>query len=162
LTFGGAYTAIPFIRGDAVGRGWIGDGEFLDGIALAGIIPAPLVIFATFVGYQAGGLAGALAITAGMFLPAFAFTLLFYDRLESVIENAQLHRFLEGVAAGVIGLIAVTTVELGAHVARSVPSMIVATLIFAPSLFLLYWWKSKLVPLGVVTLSGAVGMLMLK
>ncbi|VTU24982.1 Chromate transport protein [Variovorax sp. RA8] len=28
LTFGGAYTAIPFIRNDAVGRGWITDGQF--------------------------------------------------------------------------------------------------------------------------------------
>src|SRR5256885_11879894 len=50
LTFGGAYTAIPFIRNDAVGRGWITDGQFLDGLALSGVLPAPLSIFATFVG----------------------------------------------------------------------------------------------------------------
>lgn len=162
LTFGGAYTAIPFIRDDAVGRGWISDGQFLDGVALAGIIPAPLVIFATFVGYQAGGLAGALAITAGMFLPAFAFTMIFYDRLERVIENAQLHRFLEGVAGGVVGLIALTTAELGAHVALAVPAIAVTALIFAAALFLLYRWQSKLVPLGVVALSGAAGMLLLR
>lgn len=161
MTFGGAYTAIPFIRDDAVGRGWISDGQFLDGVALAGIIPAPLVIFATFVGYQAGGLAGALAITAGMFLPAFAFTMIFYDRLERVIENAQLHRFLEGVAGGVVGLIALTTAELGAHVARAVPAIAVTALIFAAAFFLLYRWQSKLVPLGVVALSGAAGVLLL-
>lgn len=41
LTFGGAYTAIPYVRADTVGRGQISDGEFLDGIAFAGIIPAP-------------------------------------------------------------------------------------------------------------------------
>jgi chromate transporter len=67
MTFGGAYTAIPFIRGDAVGRGWISEGQFLDSLALSGIIPAPLIIFATFVGYIAGGLGGALAMTAGIF-----------------------------------------------------------------------------------------------
>ena len=60
LTFGGAYTAIPFVRDDAVGRGWVSDGQFLDGLALSGIIPAPLIIFTTFVGYLAGGLAGAV------------------------------------------------------------------------------------------------------
>jgi chromate transporter len=76
LTFGGAYTAIPYVRGDTVGRGWLSDGAFLDGVALAGLLPAPLVIFATFAGYLAGGWAGAFAITAGMFLPAFAFSLL--------------------------------------------------------------------------------------
>ena len=144
LTFGGAYTAIPFVRDDAVGRGWMSDGQFLDGLAISGVIPAPLIIFATFVGFQAGGLAGALAITAGIFLPAFAFALLFFDQLERVIENQRLHRFLEGVAAGVVGLIAVTTLELGYHVATSVPSAWVAALIFALSLALLYGWKSKL------------------
>ena len=92
LTFGGAYTAIPFVRHDAVGHGWVSEGQFLDSLALSGVIPAPLIIFATFVGYLAGGLAGALAITAGIFLPAFSFALLFYDRLERVIENERLHR----------------------------------------------------------------------
>ncbi|MBN8901920.1 MAG: hypothetical protein J0H57_12875, partial [Rhodospirillales bacterium] len=29
--------------------------EFLDGLALSSIVPAPLVIFSTFVGYVAGG-----------------------------------------------------------------------------------------------------------
>ena len=62
-------------------------------------------------------------MTAGIFLPAFAFSLLFYDRLEQVIENERLHRFLEGVAAGVVGLIAVTALQLGWVVARSVPSL---------------------------------------
>ena len=55
LTFGGAYTAIPFVRHDAVGRGWVSEGQFLDSLALSGIMPAPLIIFATFVGYLAAG-----------------------------------------------------------------------------------------------------------
>ncbi len=156
LTFGGAYTAIPFVRGDAVGRGWVTDGQFLDSLALSGIIPAPLIIFATFVGYLAGGVTGALAMTAGIFLPAFAFALLFYDRLESVIENDGLHRFLEGVAAGVVGLIAVTALQLGWNVARAVPSIPLAAVIFAASLGLLYAWKSKL---SVLTVVGGAAML---
>ena len=151
LTFGGAYTAIPFVRGDAVGRGWITDSQFLDGLALSGIIPAPLIIFATFVGFIAGGVVGGLAMTAGIFLPAFAFALLFYDRLERVVEDKRLHRFLEGVAAGVVGLIAVTAVQLAWNVGRSVPSLFVAAMIFAAGLALLYSWRSKLnVPIAVL------------
>jgi chromate transporter len=160
LTFGGAYTAIPFVRGDAVGRGWISEGQFLDGLALSGIIPAPLIIFATFVGYLAGGLAGALAMTLGIFLPAFAFGLLFYDRLERVIENERLHRLLEGVAAGVVGLIAVTAVQLALAVSRSVPSIIVGTAIFAVGLALLYLWRSKLAVPAVVLGSAIAGALL--
>ena len=160
LTFGGAYTAIPFVRGDAVGRGWVSEGQFLDSLALSGIIPAPLIIFATFVGYLAGGLAGALAMTAGIFLPAFAFGLLFYDRLEAIIEDERLHRFLEGVAAGVVGLIAVTAVQLGWHVSQSVPSLPLSAAFFAAALGLLYLWRSKLnVPVVVFTSALAGGLL---
>jgi chromate transporter len=158
LTFGGAYTAIPFVRNDAVGHGWVSQGQFLDSLALSGVIPAPLIIFATFVGYLAGGLGGALAITVGIFLPAFGFALLFYDRLERVIEDARLHRLLEGVAAGVVGLIAVTAVQLGLGVARSVPSLLLGAAIFAAALVLLYRWKSRLNVLAVILGSAVLGL----
>ncbi|HYC96071.1 MAG TPA: chromate transporter, partial [Sphingomicrobium sp.] len=159
LTFGGAYTAIPFVRHDAVGRGWVSEGQFLDSLALGGIIPAPLIIFATFVGYLAGGLGGALAITAGIFLPAFSFALIFYDRLERVIEDERLHRLLEGVAAGVVGLIAITALQLAWNVAQSAPSLLLAAAIFAASLGLLYLWKSKLNVLAVIACSASAGVL---
>jgi chromate transporter len=162
LTFGGAYTAIPFVRDDAVGRGWVSDGQFLDGLALSGVIPAPLIIFATFVGFLAGGLAGALAMTAGIFLPAFAFTLLFHDRLERVVDDQKLHGLLAGVAAGVVGLILVTTVQLGGHVARSVPSLPAAAAIFGGGLVLLYAWRSKLAVPAVILASVIAGVLLLR
>jgi chromate transporter len=157
LTFGGAYTAIPFVRSDAVGRGWVSDAQFLDALALGGIIPAPLVIFATFIGYLAGGPAGALAITAGVFLPAFAFALLFYDRLERVVEDERIHRLLEGVAAGVVGLVAVTAIQLGVTVARAVPSLPWGAVLFAAALLLLYRWRSRLAVPAVVLGSGFAG-----
>lgn len=160
LTFGGAYTAIPFVRDDAVRRGWVTESQFLDSLALSGIIPAPLIIFATFVGYIAGGLAGALAMTAGIFLPAFAFGLLFYDRLEAVVEDQRLHHFLEGVAAGVVGLIAVTALQLGWNVGRSIPSIVFGAIVFAAALALLYLWRSKLnVPVAVLGSGIAGGLL---
>ena len=124
LTFGGAYTVIPFLRDDAVGNGWMTDAQFLDGLALSGILPAPLIIFSTFVGYFVGGPLGAIAMTAGIFLPAFGFSLLLHDRLEKVVTNSTLHSFLEGVAAGVVGLIAATTVELAITVIQRLPSLL--------------------------------------
>ena len=96
-------------------------------------------------------------MTAGIFLPAFAFALLFYDRLERVIENERLHRFLEGVAAGVVGLIAVTAFQLGWNVSRTVPSIQWAALFFAAGLALLYLWRSKLNVPTVVLGSGIAG-----
>ncbi len=153
LTFGGAYTAIPYVRADTVGRGWIDDATFLDGIALAGVLPAPLVIFATFVGYVVGGLGGALAITAGMFLPAFAFSLILFERLEAVVENPALHRLLAGVAAAVVGIIAATFVQLGEATAARVSHPLVAIAIFALALAVV--WRIKGAWVTPVIVAGA-------
>ncbi len=113
LSFGGAYTAIPFIQQDAVALyGWMSNRQFLDGIALSGILPAPLVIFSTFVGYFGGWWWGAVLITIGMFLPAFVFTLMGHELMERLINHAALHSFLDGITAGVIGLIALTALRL--------------------------------------------------
>lgn len=162
LTFGGAYTAIPFIRNDSVGRGWMTDAQFLDGLGLSGILPAPLVIFATFVGFVSGGLWGALAITAGMFLPAFAFSLLFYERLEAVLEDDRLQHFLQGVAAGVVGLIAVTLIGLGRSAVEASSNIFASFGIFLAALVLLYRWKHRLAPLAVVALGAAAGLPLLR
>ena len=155
LTFGGAYTAIPYVRADTVGRGWISDATFLDGIAIAGILPAPLVIFATFVGYIAGGLAGALAITAGMFLPAFAFSLILFERLEAIIEHPALQRVLEGVAAAVVGVIAATFVHLAQATAGTVTAPIVAIALFGVALLAAWRLKGLWVTPAIIA-SGAV------
>lgn len=158
LTFGGAYTVIPFLRNDAVGRGWLTDGQFLDGLALSGILPAPLIIFSTFVGYVAAGPLGAVVMTAAIFLPAFAFSLLLRDRLESLVENDALHTFLEGVAAGVVGLIAVTTLQLGAGVSAAVPALLPTLVIFGVALAVLFVSKAKTTVIWVVAGAGVAGL----
>lgn len=157
LTFGGAYTAIPFLQHDAVVRGgWMTNSQFLDGLALSGILPAPLIIFATFVGYLGGGPFGAFALTIGVFLPAFGFTLVAHEWLERTVARPGLHEFLTGITAGVIGLIAVTAVVL----ARTAVTGLATLAIAVTSLAVLYLWHSKLSVFAVVLASGSVGWLL--
>jgi chromate transporter len=155
LTFGGAYTVIPYLLHDAVDvGGWMSREQFLDGIALGGILPAPLIIFATFVGYMGGGPLGALALTTGIFLPAFGFTLVGHELFERATRAPGLQRFLAGVTAGVVGLITATAIAL-------IPTCITGAsglVIFATGLFILYVWKSKLVIPLVVALAAAAGL----
>lgn len=161
LTFGGAYTAIPYVRHDTVGRGWISDASFLDGVAFAGILPAPLVIFGTFVGYLAGGWVGALALTAGIFLPAFAFSMIFYERLEAILDHAPLHRFLDGVAAAVVGAIAGTLLQLAEGTfAQAHPWPVAAALLVLCGVVA---WRAKgrLAMPAVLILGGGAGWLLL-
>ncbi|HEU5061600.1 MAG TPA: chromate efflux transporter [Solirubrobacterales bacterium] len=154
LTFGGAYTVVPFLHDSAIdGQGWLTESQFVDGLAIGGILPAPLIIFATFVGYLAGGLVGALAITLGIFIPAFLFPIFFHRQLVAIAENERLHQFLLGVAAGVIGLIAAVTVEI---VDASVNDAYTAALAIGAFLAL-NRWHGKLTVLYVVLTCGAVG-----
>lgn len=159
LTFGGAYTVLPFLQRDAVEVGqWMTATEFLDGVALSGILPAPFIIFSTFVGYLGGGPLGALALTIGIFLPAFAFTLLAHNYLERLVQNQALHTFLDGVTAGVVGLIAATSVTLFQVGVRD----LIALLIFLVSFALLYRWRAKGAVAAVVLSAAVVGLLVLQ
>lgn len=155
LTFGGAYTVISFLQQDAVSVGaWMTNGQFLDGLALSGILPAPLIIFSTFVGYLGGGPLGALALTVGIFLPAFSFTLIGHDLFERLIRHEPLHAFLDGVTAGVVGLISATALGLFLAAVTDVPRLI----IFAAAVFLLFRWHNRLAILWIVLGAGAVGL----
>src|SRR5690606_1499131 len=137
-----------------VGNGWMTDAQFLDGLALSGILPAPLIIFSTFVGYCGGGPLGAVAMTARLFLPAFALSLLLFDLLERLVENVVLHSFLEGVAAAVVGLIAATTVELAAAVVQDLPSLLPGLYVFFPALAVLFLWHFRLNVVLAITAAG--------
>ena len=152
LTFGGAYTVIPFLQRDAVSQGaWMSNGQFLDGLALSGLLPAPLVIFATFVGYVGGGLWGAVAMTAGVFLPAFAFTLLGHEAMERWVHRPRVTELLAGVTAAVVGLIAGTTLALLIGSIRDVHGV----LVFCVVLGLLFWSKARwLIPAVILGAAG--------
>jgi chromate transporter len=158
LTFGGAYTAIPFLQDDAVATGgWMTNEQFLDCIAFSGTLPAPLIIFATGVGYVGGGLFGALAMTAGIFLPAFSFTLLGHGFFERVTGNASTRRFLDGVTAAVVGIMVATTVGLAQ---AALPDLRRAALA-AAVLPIVWWWKSRAATPVAVMLGAAGGWLLL-
>jgi chromate transporter len=157
LTFGGAYTVIPFLRDAAVeSHHWLTPDQFVDGLAIGGVLPAPLIIFATFVGYLAGGLVGALVITLGIFLPAFVFPIFLHRQLVAVAENPRLHQFLLGVCAGVVGLIAAVTVEI---VETSVVDAYTA-MIAVGAFLALSRWHGKLTVVYVMAVAGAVGALL--
>jgi chromate transporter len=157
LTFGGAFTVIPFLRESAVeNHHWLTAGQFNDGLAMSGVLPAPLIIFSTFVGYIAGGLAGALVMTLGIFLPAFVFPIFLHRQLVAVAENDRLHPFLLGVAAAVIGLIAAVTVEILKTSVVDVYTALIAVGAFAA----LNRWHSKLTVVYVMAVAGVIGVIL--
>ena len=123
---------------------------------MSGVLPAPLIIFSTFVGYIAGGLGGGLAMTLGIFLPAFVLPIFFHRWLVAIAENPRVRPFLLGVAAAVIGLIAAVTVDVLDASVVDVPTAVLAIAAFAA----LNRWHGKLVVVAAVLGCGAIGALL--
>lgn len=150
LTFGGAYTIIPVLQEGAVEQhGYITSQELLDAMAITGALPTPFVSVGSFVGLQAGGVAGFLVATLLVFAPAFAITLLAHGTFERLVHEPRLHVFLLGVTAGVIGLIAAASVPLGRTAFLDAPTVV----LFAASWALLQF---KHAPVPLVVAGGAV------
>lgn len=154
LSFGGAYTAIPFLQHSMVGHyPEVTPQVFLDSIALGSVIPAPLIIFGTFLGYIADGIAGAVWMTLGIFVPAFSFTLLGHHQLERIIAYQPMHSFLDGVSAAVTGLLVLTALQIGLLVVTGWPQ----ALLFVFALIGFYRVSGKWVVPVVISACGVIG-----
>jgi chromate transporter len=156
LLFGGGYVMIPLVEPEVVGQyGWLTHRQFLDGIALGQSTPGPIVITATFIGYLAAGLPGAVVATAAIFLPAFVLVLFLTGPFTNRLRNAPRPRaFLKGVNAAVAGSILATAITLSTSAVVDLPTL----LILAASLLALLWlrWDT----LSVLVGGGVAGVIL--
>ena len=106
FSFGGAYGSIAFLqRGAVEEHGWLTTSQLLDGVALSVATPGPFMLFATFAGYLAAGVAGAVVATVAVFLPSFVLVLGFARWIEPVLERPVVRDAIAGVTAAVVALI---------------------------------------------------------
>jgi chromate transporter len=150
VLFGGGYVLIALLQPYAVTEyGWLTSAQFLDGVALTQAVPGPISTLGAFVGYAAAGVPGAIAGTAGVYIPAFAAVLLVAPHLERLRSQAQVKAALGGVSAVVAGAI------LGVAATLAPPALpdLVSVLLFLTALALLVWRKS---PAFMVVLMGLV------
>ncbi|MBL8378555.1 MAG: chromate transporter [Burkholderiales bacterium] len=71
FAIGGAHAVLPDVHRIAVGEhGWLSDTEFATLVALSQAAPGPNVLVMSLIGYQLGGLAGALAATIAFVGPS--------------------------------------------------------------------------------------------
>src|SRR6266403_1679477 len=137
LSFGGAYASLVFVQQGAVAQyQWLSDGQLLDGVALSVATPGPFMLFTTFAGYLAGGVAGALIATFFVFLPSFVFVMAGVHYVEKVRDNRAIQAFLAGVSAAVVGVIAVVSLDLIPPALVDWPTIIIAIVAFGLIAFL--------------------------
>jgi len=113
LAFGGGQAALPLVERTVVEETrWIPASMFGAAVALAYLTPGPVLIVATFVGYQVAGVSGALTATVGAFLAPAAMAALAAHQVTRFAQHPLLRRFGLGAAPAVIGLLGVTAVIL--------------------------------------------------
>ena len=114
FTIGGGAAMIPQIQHIAtVEKKWLDDEEMLDCIAVGQSLPGVIAVnIATYVGYRKRGIAGAMAATFGVVLPAFLSILILVAVLSAIGDNRFVAGAFMGIKAAVCGLIIVTSVRL--------------------------------------------------
>jgi chromate transporter len=127
FAFGGGFASVPLMLHEVVkARGWLDSKTFMDGIALGQVTPGPIVITATFVGYQIAGVLGAVVGTIGIFTPSFLMVLVtvpYFDRLQ---HSRWFRRALRGVLASFVGLLVAVAGNFGMAVSWSILAGLVA------------------------------------
>lgn len=114
VAFGGGQGVLPLVERVAVTEHhWITSSMFSTAVAFSYVTPGPVLIVATFIGYQSAGFWGALAATIGAFLLPFLFAALAARQFQRIGETSWLKAFSQGAAPAVIGLLGLTIVSLG-------------------------------------------------
>ena len=114
LVFGSGLVVVSFVKTYVVDQyHWLDNQTFVDAVAVGMISPGPVVITATFVGYAVDGFAGAVAATAGIFLPSIALTVLATPLLLRYGAHPRVAGFVRGVTVAVVGVLAGTTYLIG-------------------------------------------------
>ena len=127
VLFGSGYVLLAFLRAELVVRlGWLSEAQLLDAVAVGQVTPGPLFTTATFVGFVLGGHRGALAATAGIFLPAFLFVALSGPLVPRLRRSAIAGAFLDGVNVASLALMATVTWQLGWSAVHDWPTALLA------------------------------------
>jgi chromate transporter len=114
LVFGSGLVVVSFVKTYVVDQyHWLDNQTFVDAVAIGLISPGPVVITATFVGYAVDGFAGAVAATAGIFLPSIVLTVAATPLLLRYGSHPRVAGFVRGMTVAVVGVLAGTTYVVG-------------------------------------------------
>jgi chromate transporter len=113
ILYGSGYVLFAFLDNELVKPGMLSHKVLIDAIAVGQFTPGPVFSSATFIGWQIGGLNGAIAATAGIFLPSFLFVAFLNPLVSRLRKSRVMSVFLDTVNMASIALILAICVEMG-------------------------------------------------
>ncbi len=165
-SFGGGYAALPFIETMVVEQyGWLNAQQFLDVLTISQMTPGPIGInAATFVGIQVAGTWGAVCATLGFVTPSIIIVLILAHYYLKYRRGQMMKTVLQSIQPAVVALIALSTWNIiqtafWQDAAITLDTTNWTAVGIAAVMFLLLK-KSKMGPIGIIMLSGVLGIVL--
>jgi chromate transporter len=153
VAFGGATALLPEMHRVVVeNHHWLNDTTFTHLYAIAQAAPGPNVLVVTLIGWEIGGLPGALAATVAMCLPMSVLIYLLIDRWEGFAGQRWQKAISLGVAPLAVGLIfsGATLIAQAAAFGWAPWLLVAATLVVS--------LRTKLHPLWLIAAGAGLGL----
>ena len=112
ILYGSGYVLFAFLNTELVKTGMLSHQVLIDAIAVGQFTPGPVFSSATFIGWQMGGINGALAATAGIFFPSFLFVAFLNPLVSRLRRSKVMSAFLDTVNMASIALILAVCVDM--------------------------------------------------
>lgn len=150
ILYGSGYVLFAFLDAELVSTGILTKQQLIDAIAVGQFTPGPVFSSATFIGWQIGGIAGAIAATIGIFLPAFVFVAFLNPLIPKLRQSKIMSAFLDTVNVASIAIILAVVVEMGRETLHDWRTLVIAII----ALIVTYFFKN--INSAVVVLGGAL------
>lgn len=138
FTFGGGLAMLPLIRKAVVDeKGWLTEEEITDCFAIGQSLPGVLAVnAAVYVGNKKKALAGSIAATLGVVLPAFISIVVILLFLGKIEDNLYVKGAFEGIKAASVALILVAAYKLGKQIMKGRIEYFIAAVSFIIVVFI--------------------------
>lgn len=155
ILYGSGYVLFAYLDAELVTTGILSRPELIEAIGIGQFTPGPVLSTATFIGYQIGGIWGAIAATLGIFLPSFLFVWLLNPLVPKMRNSKVLRGFLDSVNVAAVAVMLAVLIIMGKETLTGWQPILIA-LISA----LLLFGPKKVSPIWVIVIGALSGYLL--
>ena len=152
ILYGSGYVLFAYLDTELVTTTLLSQNQLLEAIGIGQFTPGPVLSTATFIGYQLGGFWGAIAATAGIFMPSFLFVWLLNPLIPKMRKSKVLGYFLDSINVAAVAIMLAVVITMSKQTLVDWQ----ATLIAVVSVVLIFGFK-KVSVMWVLIIGAILG-----
>ena len=112
ILYGSGYVLFAYLDTELVTTTLLSQTQLIEAIGIGQFTPGPVLSTATFIGYQLGGFWGAIAATAGIFMPSFLFVWLLNPLIPKMRKSKVLGYFLDSINVAAVAIMLAVVITM--------------------------------------------------